>query len=262
MRIGVFDSGLGGLTVLRAVREVLPGAEYIYLGDTARTPYGSKSRSTVVRYAKECAGFLWKFEIDLLIVACNTASSLALEELRLISPCPVMGTIEPAVRACLTKASAGPVGVIGTSATISSCVYQRRLRDINPTWQVVAKACPLFVPLVEEGLFDGEIAERIIEYYLQPLKERGLAAIILACTHYPLLAAGISAFLGPQVEIIDCAQAIAGEVASLPAVKGKNSQGGSPSLKYFVTDEPGKFNYLAGVLLEGCRVDAIKVESL
>lgn len=248
--------------MLRALREALPGADYIYLGDTARTPYGSKGQATVLRYARECADFLWHQNIDLLIVACNTASALALDTLQKQSPCPVIGTIEPAVKACLSRAGRGPVAVIGTSATIASGAYQRRLAELAPELEVLSQACPLFVPLVEEGFFSGEIAARVIEHYLSSLREKQPSAIILACTHYPLLSPGLSAFLGAQAALIDCAGAVAEEVLRLKGVPRRMGGKDSGSMDYYVTDQPARFNCLANLLLEGCEVRSIKIESL
>ena len=257
-RIGVFDSGLGGLTVLKAVRQALPGADYVYLGDTARTPYGAKGRETIVRYARQCAGFLLEHEIDLLIVACNTASSLALTELEIECRCPVIGTIQPAVLDCASAWQGGQIGVIGTRATIASGVYERKLREALPGAGVLSIPCPLFVPLVEEGIFAGEIVQRVAELYLAPFKQRPLEALILACTHYPLLKTVLSAYLGPNLRIIDSASAIAVEARKIIGRDLPPGQGAGTA-RYFVTDDPSRFNYLASELVSE-EVQAIRVE--
>ena len=255
-RVGIFDSGLGGLTVLRALRETSPGADYIYLGDTARTPYGNKSKATIERYSMECARFLQRQEVDLLIVACNTASSLALAVLERECNCPVIGTIEPAIQACARAVSSGTIGVIGTRATILSCVYEAGLQAAAPALQVMSKACPLFVPLVEEGLFEGPLVDQVIREYLEEWRGIEMSALLLACTHYPLLSPALREFFGPEVEVLDCAAAIADRVVAL-----YGTQTGNGSVRYFVSDEPSRFSYLSS-LISGERVEAVHLEEL
>lgn len=219
MRIGVFDSGVGGLTVLKAIRERFRNIDLVYLGDTARVPYGNKSPETVVRYSLECAGFLMEKGIDVLVVACNTASSYAIEDLKNRLPVPVIGVVEPGVREAL-KFSKGKVGVIGTQATIRSGTYQRLLKDLG--LEVVAKACPLFVPLVEEGITDGDIAERVVEMYLAEMRDAGIDTLILGCTHYPLLKDVIGRFL-EGVHIVDSSEAVAQDLDRLVVDQGDRS---------------------------------------
>jgi len=216
MKIGIFDSGVGGLTVLKAIRKHYPRVDIVYLGDTARVPYGTKSKDTVIRYSLECAEFLKEKGIQLLVVACNTASSYALEVLRSKFDFPVFGVIEPGVQEAIKKTKNKKVGVIGTPATIKSEAYQKLLKRFGN--EVVAKACPLFVPLVEEGILEGEIARKVVEYYLSELKDSGIDTLILGCTHYPLLKPVIKEFLG-GVEVIDSSEAV------------------SRSLKDFIKDE-------------------------
>jgi glutamate racemase len=259
-KIGVFDSGLGGLTVLKTLQRELPGCSFVYLGDTARTPYGSKSGSTVVRYSVECATFLARHDIDLLVVACNTASSVALEEIARVVSCPVIGTIAPAVRECLShqEREGGLVGILGTRATIQSAAYQRAIHSANPAIALSAQPCPLFVPLVEEGITSGPIVEKIVEFYLRPLREEGVSSLILGCTHYPLLLGPIRDFMGNHIAIVECADAIAREIQSshdIPLDRGGTS-------RFFVTDEVSRFNSLASTFLQGALVEAIKVDSL
>ncbi|NPB08361.1 MAG: glutamate racemase [Aquificae bacterium] len=217
MKIGVFDSGVGGLTVLKAIRERYPRTDLVYLGDTARVPYGTKSPETVIRYSLECANFLREKGIEILVVACNTASSCALEKLRKEMPFPVVGVIEPGVEEALRRSRTGKIGVIGTQATVRSGVYQKLLKERGA--QVLSRACPLFVPLVEEGLVEGEIPRKVAEHYLKELKGK-VDTLILGCTHYPLLKGVIRDFLG-DVEVIDSSQAV------------------SESLRRFVRDEGG-----------------------
>ncbi len=265
-RIGVFDSGLGGLTVLRELRDYLPNCDFVYLGDTARTPYGSKSRSTIVRYSLECTQFLLTHELDLLVVACNTASSWALDVIKEEASCPVIGTIEPAIRLVTGHSAPGDtIGVIGTAATVSSSVYETQLKNQLPNAKVISKACPLFVPLVEEGIFEGEIVDSIVAHYLSSYKEAQIKALILACTHYPLLTNAISNFLGKDVRIIECSKAMAEEAKLL--IEGDVNAAPSTSTRgrvehYFVTDEVSKFNGLARLLLNGHLVEAVKIENL
>jgi glutamate racemase len=204
LNIGVFDSGVGGLTVLRAIRKRFPHVNLFYLGDTARVPYGTRSPETVIRYSLECAEFLMGKDIDILVVACNTASSYALKELRNALPIPVKGVVEPGVKKAL-EVTKGKVGIIGTRATITSGAYQNLLQ-VNGI-DVHAHACPLFVPLVEEGITEGPIAESVVRHYLRGFKEAGIDTLILGCTHYPLLKGVISRFL-EGVEVIDSSEAI------------------------------------------------------
>jgi glutamate racemase len=217
LKVGIFDSGVGGLTVLRAIREMFPKVEILYLGDTARVPYGTKSPETVVRYSMECAEFLLEKSVDVLVVACNTASSYALDTLRDNLSIPVVGVVEPGVRKALSLTK-GKVGVIGTSATIRSGVYQKKLEEAGA--EVLSRDCPLFVPLVEEGLVEGEITERVVELYLGEFKERGIDTLILGCTHYPLLKGVIRRFL-PGVQVVDSSDAVAEELEGLVRDEGE-----------------------------------------
>lgn len=269
--IGLFDSGLGGLTVLRELKAVLPGERYVYLGDTARTPYGSKGCETIVRYSRECSAFLLKNNIKLLVVACNTASSMALSELRREIPCPVVGTIEQAVRLAVGSTKNGRVGVIGTEATISSGVYQSAITGDAPSVRVLAKACPLFVPLVEQGMVQGEIPDKVVEYYLRSFREEKIDTLVLGCTHYPLLKDAIMRYMGDDLQIVECSKAIAIQVKDMlqnqsmlfPQGSIPVRQGGVPEEreKYFVTDGVSRFNVLAGLFLGDDSVSAVKVDS-
>ncbi|RLJ71300.1 glutamate racemase [Hydrogenivirga caldilitoris] len=239
MKIGVFDSGVGGLTVLRAIRKRFSRVDIYYLGDTARVPYGTKSPETVIRYSLECAEFLSERSIDVLVVACNTASSYALDTLRATLSVPVIGVVEPGVTKALS-CTRGIVGVIGTSATIKSNAYQSRLKAAGV--EVYSKACPLFVPLVEEGLLEGEITQRVIEMYLKEFKDIGIDTLILGCTHYPLLKGAIQEFLG-NVEVVDSSDAVAEELSCIVRDEG------NAKTELFFTDMSQNLENLIEVIL-------------
>lgn len=263
--VGIFDSGLGGLTVLKELRRYLPHEQFVYLGDTARTPYGSKSRETIQRYSLECASFLERQGIKLLVVACNTSSSLALDVLIDKLDCPVVGTIEPAVREALAGPAISRVGVIGTKATIQSGAYTELLHARSPGLSISSIACPLFVPLVEEGICSGPIVESVVQMYLSPFRAQPVDSLILGCTHYPLLSAEISAYLGSGTTIIQCSSAIAGSVRKIlddVNLAAEIQRFSHPEERYYVTDDVGRFNELASLFLDGRKVEAVKIESL
>jgi glutamate racemase len=211
--IGVFDSGVGGLTVLQALRRSLPDEDFLYLGDTARLPYGSKSARTVQRYALNAATHLVSHDVKLLVVACNTASSYALNELSSASPVPVVGVVEPGVRVALAT-GARRIGVIGTEGTVRSQAYQSQLVEHGRDVAVEAAACPLFVPLAEEGWGDHPVTDQVAETYLRPLLDWGAQALILGCTHYPLLVPSLRRVVGQGVELVDSAESVAKTVTS------------------------------------------------
>jgi glutamate racemase len=204
--IGVFDSGVGGLTVVKELRARLPGEDIVYYGDTARVPYGNKSIPVIRRFSLEIARFLEEMRVKMLVVACNTASAMALDYVRRQTILPVVGVIEPGVRAALREPHSSRIGVIGTAGTIRSEAYQQRLRRFREGCEVFAKPCPLFVPLVEENLLDSPITRLTLEMYLGELRALDLQALILACTHYPLLKPLIAEFFGPGVRLIDSAE--------------------------------------------------------
>ena len=259
--IGVFDSGVGGLTVLKALRARLPGESTLYLGDTARVPYGTKSPEVVTRYSLKNAEFLMKHDIKMLVVACNTASSVALPALSAALGIPVLGVIEPGARAAAKQTRSGRVGVIGTQGTIASGAYQRALTALNPGVQVLSVACPLFVPLAEEGWLTGEIPRRVAEAYLQGLAAEGVDTLVLGCTHYPLLSAAISQVMGPTVTLVDSAEATA-EVAvgELRRQELLAPEGQSPVHRAFVTDTPAAFLKVAARFLGEPLADAEQVD--
>ncbi len=251
-RIGIFDSGVGGLTVQRALLEAVPGADTIYLGDTARVPYGTKSAATVTAYSIRNARVLQERGIDLLVVACNTASAVALPALRAALPVPVLGVVEPGARAAAAASRSGRIGVIGTAGTIGSGAYQAAILALRADALVVARACPLFVPLAEEGWTDpdDEVVRGVVRRYLDPLAAERIDTLVLGCTHYPLLKAAIAAAL-PGVRLVDSAETVAAEVAALlPGLAGRTS-----THQFLVTDTPEKFLAVAGRFL-GRPVDS------
>ncbi|MDA8244669.1 MAG: glutamate racemase [Elusimicrobia bacterium] len=255
--IGIFDSGLGGLTVFKELRAMLPGEDIIYFGDTARVPYGTKSPEAVKAFSREIAAFLLGRKIKLLLVACNTASSLALEEIRSMSPVPVLGVIAPGAGAALSEAPhGGRVLVIGTSATVASRAYSRALSGGRV--RVTEKACPLFVPLVEEGWCSKPVAAEVAREYLAPF--RGKAdVLILGCTHYPMLKNVIARVVGPDVRIIDSARAAAQAALGELERRGLLAGGSRGRSEFIVSDAPERFSALALKLL-GIRTGKVKVK--
>jgi len=248
--IGVFDSGVGGLTVLQALGERLPGEDFLYLGDTARLPYGTKTASTVRRYALNAATHLTGGNITLLVVACNTATSYALDALAESSPVPVVGVVLPGVRAALA-AGVRRVGVIGTEGTIRSEAYQKALSELGPTVEVSATPCPLFVPLAEEGWGDHPVTDQIARHYLQGLLDWGAEAIILGCTHYPLLRPSLQRVVGPQVLLVDSARAVADSVVTDHAELIDTTSGTPGRVHIQLTDASDRFLRIAGAILGG-----------
>jgi glutamate racemase len=218
--IGIFDSGVGGLTVYRALHERLPDEHFVYLGDTARVPYGTKSLATVERYATENARFLESHGIKLLVVACNTASALALPAIRDAVGVNVIGVIVPGSRAAVASTNGKRIGVIGTEATVQSGAYRRSISSLDPAAVVIERACPLFVSLAEEGWAETDVARSIAEHYLSDLRKSDLGALVLGCTHYPILSDVISHAVGRDIPLIDSGDAAAYEVQSLLEMKG------------------------------------------
>ncbi len=240
--IGVFDSGLGGLTVVRELAALMPGEDIVYLGDSARVPYGIKSLETVRRFAGEDAGFLLKFSPKLIVVACNTASAAGVEPLRRRCGVDVVEVIEPGAAAAL-KITDRAIGVIGTEATIASGAYQRAIARIDPARKVVSVACPLLVPIVEEGREeDDPIVLHVLGDYLHGLQRLRPGALILGCTHYPLLAGAIGKLMGPDVPLVSSGEAVAGEVRRRLTDSGlANPRVSGGTLRCFTTDNPQRF---------------------
>lgn len=258
--IGVFDSGIGGLSVLKQFIRFLPYERYIYLGDTARVPYGNKSEETVKQYSKECTEFLLSHKVKMIVVACNTASSVALETVKEISDVPVIGMIQPAAAAAIRGTMNGKIGVIGTRATINSKAYANAILNLtdSDTIKVLSKACPLFVPIVEEGWMRHPATRLIAEDYLDIFKKEEVDTIVLGCTHYPLLAQLITEMM-PGVSLID-----SGEHAAVTAIRLLGERGElieereeyimTPDVNFYVTDVPSTFFEVAQRFL-GFEVD-------
>ena len=213
--IGVFDSGIGGLTVAAALKTLLPSETIFYIGDTARVPYGGKSRKTVERYSIEIGGLLLAEQAKIIVVACNTASALAVPRMKELFKAPVQGVVSPGARAAISATKIGRIGVIGTRATISSGAYERAIHAIDPTARVFSEACPLLVPLMEEGLFDDPITDQVLQRYLAPLLAEGIDTLVLGCTHYPLARTAIARAAGPAVTLVDSAENCALAVKAL-----------------------------------------------
>lgn len=244
--IGIFDSGVGGLTVVREIQRQLPCESVVYFGDTARVPYGSKSPDTVIRFSRELASFLLSKGVKMIVAACNTASSVSLPSLEEFCPVPVIGVIEPGARAAAGSTRNGVVGVIGTLGTISSGAYQKALRGIEGVKAVVAQPCPLLVPLVEEGWLDHRITVEIVEEYMAPLIREKIDTLVLGCTHYPLLKGVFSRVLGPGVTLVDSAESTASVVRDILAAGGVGvEQEAPPEHAFYVSDIPLKFQEIA-----------------
>jgi glutamate racemase len=253
--IGIFDSGVGGLTVYRALHERLTNEHFVYLGDTARVPYGTKSLATVERYAIENSKFLESHGIKLLVVACNTASALALPAIREAVGVEVVGVIEPGARAAIQQSRGKRVGVIATEATVQSEAYSRAIEKIDPTVKVIERACPLFVPLAEEGWAGAEVARTVAATYLDGLSQCNIGALVLGCTHYPILREVIREAVGSEVSLIDSGEATAAEVESLLEARGcsRESKLGQASERklcddldhFYVTDAAQRFARVA-----------------
>jgi len=240
--IGVFDSGIGGLTVVKALRELLPNEDIFYLGDTARVPYGGKSATTVERYSLEMADMLLEENVKLVVIACNSASAVALGRLEQTLSVPVIGVIKPGAQAAVAATRSQHVGVIGTRATIKSGAYERELRALNPDINVTARACPLLVPLIEEGWLDDGLTDHVIARYLGPLTQEGVDTLVLGCTHYPLLADAIGRFLAGKAKLVDSAHTCAKAVEQLLDRHSlRASRGGAASLQVALTDAPDTF---------------------
>lgn len=262
--LGVFDSGLGGLTVVHALSLALPNEHIVYLGDTARVPYGTRSAETVVRYARGCAKVLLGRGVKAIVIACNTVSAVALDILRAELDLPVIGVVEPGARAAVEAAEREAaargvpvkIGVLGTQGTIASGAYPRAVSQLSTRIEVIGQAAPLLVPLVEEGWVEGQVPELAVRRYLEPLIERGAGVIVLGCTHYPLLAPVIARvareIAGREIPIVDSARATAGDVERF-VLEGRILHAAAPDtaprLEVLVTDRPGSFADVAARFL-------------
>ncbi|OGX44611.1 MAG: glutamate racemase [Omnitrophica WOR_2 bacterium RIFCSPLOWO2_02_FULL_45_28] len=243
--IGVFDSGVGGLTVVRELIRQLPNEDIVYLGDTARVPYGIKSKETIVRFSIENILFLLKQEVKLICVACNTVSSIALPVISSHFRVPIVGVISPGVREAAYATKNKRIGVIGTKATTNSRAYEREIEALDPQIKVISRACPLFVPFVEEGWLNQRAVLDVARVYLKPLKRAGVDTIILGCTHYPLLKAVIRKVMGNKTILIDSAKQAATEVKQILIHQGILESNHKPALSFYVSDGPAWFSGLA-----------------
>lgn len=244
--IGVFDSGVGGLTVVKELIHQLPNENIIYFGDTARVPYGIKSKETIIRFSIENILFLLKQEVKLICVACNTVSSLALPVIRGHFRVPIVGVISPGAREAVYATKNRRIGVIGTKATINSRAYEKEIKTLNSAMTIISQACPLFVPFVEEGWFKERAVLDVAKVYLKPLKDARVDTIILGCTHYPLLKPVIKEVMGAKVVLIDSAKQVACEVKQILANEGLLEQNNSKAERaFYVSDGPAWFSGLA-----------------
>jgi len=237
-RIGVFDSGIGGLTVLKCLMELVPGVDMVYLGDSARLPYGTKSSRTIIRYSLQCARFLASMDIEMLVIACNTASAHAIPALKEEFRIPVIGVVEAGAQAAIA-CGGSRIGVIGTSSTIKSHAYEETLRSLKKDLTILTQACPLFVPLVEEGWYDDEITEQVARRYLQALMTQGVDTLLLGCTHYPLIKGVLSRVMGPGVNIVDSALSTARVVREIVGKADDILQ--SNEVAYYLSDSSPRF---------------------
>lgn len=260
--IGIFDSGLGGISVVRALIDLLPHEHLIYFGDTARVPYGSKSTETVIRFSHQISSFLLEKKVKMIVVACNTASSVALEALQRDFDIPIVGVIDPGSRAAVSNAANKRIGVIGTSSTIRSGAYRSAIRSMDAAIEVVDQPCPLLVPLVEEDWPQDDVTRQVLNRYLKTFIDNKPDSLILGCTHYPYLKNIIQEVVGSEVRLVDSGEETATDVQSLLSAKGLlNQETGDPGRhKFFVSDFPQKFEETASRFLGRPLENLFKVE--
>lgn len=260
--IGVFDSGIGGLTVYKAIKERMPGEKVIYLGDTAHLPYGTKSPDTIIKFSEENSKFLIGKGVKIIVIACNSSSSYAVSYLQDLLDIPVLGVIDPGSEAAVEHGEK-KIGVIGTSATISSGAYERSILEKNPDAEITSRDCPLFVPLVEEGWIDHKVTDLVIGQYLFPLKEKGIKTLVLGCTHYPVLKEAIIRVLGKEIILIDSAEVMAERVNSILKKLGWLKSPGSINGEdeFYVTDFPERFKKVGEIFLKK-EIDKVEMISL
>ena len=263
--IGVFDSGIGGLTVLKEVVEQLPGEDIVYFGDTARIPYGTRSKETVIKYFFQSVRFLLTKDIKAIIIACNTASALAMEESLKVFDIPMIGVIDPGAKAAVSATKNRSIGVIGTEGTINSQSYQRKLRRMLPTGEIIGISCPLFVPIVEEGWENSDVAYITAKKYLLELKEHNIDSLVLGCTHYPALRYTIGKVLGDKVTLVNPAYETA-KAAKIMLKEQKllSSKIDEGKCTFYVSDDPEKFKRIGGNILrkEIASIQKVNIENL
>lgn len=256
--IGIFDSGIGGLTVFSRIAARMPDENMVYLGDTARLPYGTKSADTVVRYARACAHILLQRGIKALVVACNTASAHAMDSLHGHLPVPVIGVVEPGARTAVARTRNQRIGVIGTAGTIASGAYPAAIHALLPEAQVFATACPLFVPLAEEGWTEGEVPRAVAQRYLAPLLDNDIDTLVLGCTHYPLLAPMIQAVMGPEITLVDSAEETARALEALLDSQQLRGPGGAIGTHTFLASDAPDSLARVGARFLGQPLDGVE----
>lgn len=246
--IGVFDSGLGGLTAVRRLHEILPQENIIYFGDTGRVPYGTRGAATILKYARQDVAFLKQFDLKAMIVACNTVSAVALDTVASENALPMIGVVTPACEKAVSVTRNGKIGVVGTAATVRSGAYERELHERNPALSILMQACPLFVPLVENGRVQrGDVViETVVKEYLEPMKKKGIDTLILGCTHYPLLSDVIADYMGDTVTLVDSGA----EAANRALTQVEKAQRAHGHTEYYVSDDPENFSQLANLFLQ------------
>lgn len=250
--VGVFDSGVGGLTVAREISRQLPDENIVYFGDTARVPYGSKSQNTIIRFSEQIIRFLKTKEVKAIVIACNTASALALDAVKDEFDIPILGVVIPGARAAVEATKNRKVGVVGTEATVQSGMYTKVIQGMNPEITVIEKACPLFVPLVEEGFKEHQVTEEVIEYYLESMRSTDIDAMILGCTHYPLLRSKIRAYMGDKIQIVNPAYETAMDLKCLLEendMANDGTEGQHSNYSFYVSDAAEKFRKFANTVM-------------
>lgn len=258
--IGIFDSGVGGLTVVKQIIKALPNEDIIYFGDTARVPYGSKSKETVTKFSSQIIRFLLSKDVKAIIIACNTVSSNCFDELTKEFSVPIIEVVTPGVESCVSATKNNIVGIIGTEGTIKSKAYEKKIKEINPFIKVYSKACPLFVPIAEEGWTDNEVARLTVESYLKELIEKNIDSIVLGCTHYPLLKKCIGKVVGENVKIVDPAFATALKMKEF-LEKNDMLAKNNGSLNFFVSDNTNKFDAICkSTLKKDCSAEKIEID--
>lgn len=252
--VGVFDSGVGGLTVAREIMRQIPNEKIVYFGDTARLPYGSKSKETVTRFSKQIVRFLETFQVKTIVVACNTASAYALDALEEEIDIPIIGVVKPGAKVAAEVTKNGKIGVIATEATIGSCIYTQYIRELNKDVTIYGKACPLFVPLVEEGLWQDPVTDEICRRYLSELIDLDIDTLIMGCTHYPLIRSTIGRIIGEKVTLVNPAYETARELKELLGSKGLLNEEaprlGTNQYRFYVSDGAEKFKHFANSIIK------------